>query len=73
MIAKGRRKQGVAVPERRCRGQMVKTSKLMPDQVVAIRKMCADGSTMKAAADEYSVSPALVCMIVHKKIWAHVE
>lgn len=58
--------------DRAPRGEDRGGSKLLTEQVLAIRWRFADGDTQPALAAEYGVSPGYISQIVNGRVWAHV-
>lgn len=55
------------------RGERASRRKLSLNDVQEIRKMLADGSSRKSAAEKFGVTPANIYCIVHGKSWKKFE
>ena len=63
-----------AKPELITRGERIGTSKLIAEQVRAIRaERDASGATLKTLAKKYGVSISMISQIIQRKWWAHVD
>ena len=57
------------------KGELNKAAKLTEEQVRDIRANCvirAKGRSAQDYANKYGVTKALVCMVLKRKIWAHI-
>lgn len=55
--------------DRNTYGVRIPQAKLTPPKVIAIRAAVADGWTQREVASQYGVSPSLIGLIAHGKIW----
>lgn len=55
------------------RGEAVKTSRLTERQVLDIRRMHAEGRSLRAIAREFGVNNVTVWSIARRRTWAHLE
>jgi hypothetical protein len=55
------------------KGESHGNSKLTAEQVVEIRRLRAEGLTLRAIAGRFGVSDVQVCNIVRGKNWSHVQ
>ena len=53
------------------KGEKNGMSRLTPEQVLAIRALCASGWSQSRAAAFFKISQVAVCNIINKKRWAH--
>jgi len=79
MIAKGRARKATGAatgahtcPESVARGSAHRGSKLKESDIIAIRAAVAAGEYKTSVARRYSVSDALIGMIVRREAWNHV-
>jgi len=71
-LPRGDRHGSSTHPESRPRGEAIKSSKLTACQVVQIRSLYITGGlTMRALGERFSVSKALIHLVIHRKIWQH--
>ena len=72
-LARGDRSGARTHPEKVSRGEKVHTAKLKEDQVVAIRKLYAEGVSASNLAKNYGVKCSTIYFIINYKTWKHVK
>jgi len=60
-------------PEKLCRGQDRTQAKLNNDAVREIRRRAAAGEPQSALVDEFRVSAGLICMVIKRQRWKHID
>jgi ribosome-binding protein aMBF1 (putative translation factor) len=60
-------------PDRLPRGENHVKSKLTDDAVVTMRRLRQAGMSQREIAERFGVSRPLVSLVVHRKLWAHVQ
>jgi hypothetical protein len=70
--ASGNRNGARTKPEAFPKGSARGHAKLTEDQVRALRRARAEGTTQVALAEKYGVSSGLVCRILQRQIWTHI-
>lgn len=73
MIAKGRKRQVVAIPERRARGERQGRAKLTRAAVREIRRRAVNGIRGCDLAAEFGLSRQSISEIVNRKTWAWLD
>ncbi len=73
MLAKGRHRYGIALPEKRARGERSATAKLTNEKVKAIRERYAQGEiTMRSLGSQFGVNATTVYMVVQRRTWIEI-
>lgn len=76
MIQKGRQRKAISARRRRHdsypRGSDASIAKLTDDQVVAIRRLKADGLSYAAIGRKYGVVPSNISLICRRMTWKHI-
>lgn len=57
--------------QRDARGERVNTAKLTATQVLAIRRLYTEGTTIANLARQYGVSDSAIEFIIHRRNWKH--
>lgn len=72
LMATGERHGRHTMPHRTARGERTNTAKLLPSDVMAIRKRCERGESLTTIAQDYGVGKTTISAIKTRRNWRHV-